>query len=148
MKPSEGESAMSVAVESQPAQAEPRAVMRYEVVEAAGSHVLRDVVMDEFCCLPDESGCLVLLAFPDAYHARLWLMTADTRKRYALSTTRVRAEERKGPTEEHAGWLLFDLYTPVPPDAHRPGDARSRGRRASPQAALNAERGRHWHHPE
>ncbi|WP_441247976.1 hypothetical protein [Kitasatospora sp. McL0602] len=34
--------------------------MRYEVVEAAGSHVLRDVLLDEFCTLPDQAGRSVL----------------------------------------------------------------------------------------
>ncbi|GAA2153444.1 hypothetical protein GCM10009760_51160 [Kitasatospora kazusensis] len=138
---------MSVAVESQSGPAEPRAVMRYEVVAAAGSHALRDVVLGEFCTLPDDSGQPVLLAFPDAYHARLWLMTADTRKQYAVSATRVRAKGRKGPTEEHSDWLLFDLYAPVPrgsADGPEAPDlvAAERAR----QATLNAERGRNRHH--
>ncbi|MFE4975983.1 hypothetical protein ACFRAR_28245 [Kitasatospora sp. NPDC056651] len=92
----------------------PGLVMRYEVVEAAGSHVLRDVVLDEFCMLPDGSGRAILLAFPDALHARLWLMTADTRKQYAVNATRVRAEQGKKPLLEHAEWLRFDLYTSSP----------------------------------
>lgn len=133
---------MSETVESQPDRAEPGTVMRYEVVEAAGSHVLRDVIVGEFCTLPDDSGQPVLLAFPDAYHARLWLMTADTRKRYAVSTTRIRAEEHRGPTDEHAGWLLFDLYAPTPvsgpptgPETHAPVGP-ERGARAAPAPPL------------
>ena len=86
--------------------------MRYEVVEAAGSHVLRDLLMGEFCTLPDPSGRSVLLAFPDAYHARLWLMMADTRKSRAASEVRIRAEKRHKPTRKQAALLLFDLYLP------------------------------------
>ncbi|WP_405006529.1 hypothetical protein OHV13_22690 [Kitasatospora purpeofusca] len=137
---------MSAAVESQPGQAESRAVMRCEVVEAAGSHVLKDVTLGEFCTLPDGSGRPVLLAFPDAYHARLWLMTADTRKRYAVSATRVPAEERKRSTEEHADSLLFDLYAKAPtepltgPDSPDPVAAE-----VARKAALRSEHLRHRH---
>ncbi|WP_441249394.1 hypothetical protein [Kitasatospora sp. McL0602] len=87
-------------------------IMRYEVVAAAGSHVLRDTVLGEFCTLPDPSGTPVLLAFPDAYHARLWLMMADTRRARAASEVRIRAAKRWKPTAVQAGLLLFDLYAP------------------------------------
>ncbi|MFJ9522534.1 hypothetical protein ACIRPK_30325 [Kitasatospora sp. NPDC101801] len=137
---------MSVAMESQPGQAEPLAVMRYEVLKAAGSHVLRDVVLGEFCTLPDDSGRPVLLAFPDAYHARLWLMVADTRKRYAANATRVRAEQGQKPLQEHAEWLRFDLYAPALADpsteSERPDPVAAE---MAWQAALNTERGRHRH---
>ncbi|MFD7827626.1 hypothetical protein [Kitasatospora sp. NPDC059803] len=139
-----GETASAeLAVSGEP---KPGMVMRYNVVQAAGSHVLRDVVLDEFCTLPDLSGRSVLLAFPDAYHARLWLMQADTRKQYAVSATRVRAEQRKKPLQEHAAWLLFDLYAPAPADLpstpEPPDPVAAEGAR---QVALSAERGRHRH---
>ncbi|GAB2704147.1 hypothetical protein [Kitasatospora kifunensis] len=129
-----------------PGEPKPGLVMRYEVVEAAGSHVLRDVVLGEFCTLPDPSGRSVLLAFPDAYHARLWLMQADTRKQYAVSTTRVRAEQRKKPLPEHADWLLFDLYTEAP--AEPPTGLEMCDQVAverTRQAVMRSERLRHRH---
>ncbi|OKJ02852.1 hypothetical protein AMK19_27315 [Kitasatospora sp. CB01950] len=86
--------------------------MRYEVVDAAGSHVLRDVVMGEFCTLPDPAGRPVLLAFPDAYHARLWLMAADSRRAYAASVTRIRAGAGREPRVEDVPLLAFDLFVP------------------------------------
>ncbi|GAA3049345.1 hypothetical protein GCM10020229_70960 [Kitasatospora albolonga] len=129
-----------------PGEPKPGMVMRYEVVEAAGSHVLRDVVLAEFCTLPDASGQPSLLAFPDAYHARLWLMMADTRKQYAVSASRVRAEQGKKPLPEHAAWLRFDLYAPTPADPfiapERPDPVAVEVAR---QAALHSERLRHRH---
>ncbi|MFJ6620400.1 hypothetical protein ACIQOW_22870 [Kitasatospora sp. NPDC091335] len=124
----------------------PGLVMRYEVVEAAGSHALWDVVMGEFCTLPDRLGKLSLLAFPDAYHARLWLMTADTRKRYAVNASRVRAEQGKKPLQEHARWLLFDLYAPVPADPlAEPDGSDPVSAEVARQRALRSERLRHRH---
>ncbi|AUG78828.1 hypothetical protein CFP65_4062 [Kitasatospora sp. MMS16-BH015] len=86
--------------------------MRYEVVEAAGSHVLRDVLLDDFCTLPDLAGQPVLLAFPSAYQARLWLMTADTRRARAATEARIRAQQRKRPTKAQVQLLRFGLYLP------------------------------------
>ncbi|MFD7735799.1 hypothetical protein ACFV6F_36110 [Kitasatospora phosalacinea] len=100
---------MSVGAERPPVR--PNAhVMRYEVVKAAGSYVIGDLFVGGFCCLPDESGRLVLLTFPDAYHGRLWLMQADTRRAYAASVTRIRAEAGWRPRAEDVPLLAFDLY--------------------------------------
>lgn len=102
---------MSVGVEGPSVRSAGR-VMRYEVVKAAGSYVLRDLFLGEFCCLPDESGRLVLLTFQDAYHGRLWLMQADTRRAYAASVTRIRAQNGEKPRAEDVPLLAFDLYLP------------------------------------
>ncbi|MFD7579639.1 hypothetical protein [Kitasatospora sp. NPDC059817] len=124
-----------------PGEPKPGMVMRYEVVAAAGSHVLRDVLLGEFCTLPDLSGKPVLLAFPDAYHARLWLMMADTRKQYAVNATRIRAEQGKKPLQEHAGWLRFDLYAPAPADpSNASGGADPVAAEVAGQATLHSDR--------
>ncbi|BAJ32366.1 MULTISPECIES: hypothetical protein [Kitasatospora] len=103
---------MFVAVESQPDLAKSRTVMRYEVVEVDGSFVLRDLLLDGYCAVPDESGRLALLRFVTAYDARLWLMRADTRRAYAASVTRTRAEAGEKPRAEDVPLLAFDLYLP------------------------------------
>ncbi|MFJ5234748.1 hypothetical protein ACIQBJ_33225 [Kitasatospora sp. NPDC088391] len=103
---------MSARVESPPVRSNTH-VMRYEVVKVAGSYVIKDLFLDGFCCLPDGPGRLVLLTFPDAYHGRLWLMQADTRRAYAASVTRIRAASGEKPRAEDLPLLAFDLYLPA-----------------------------------
>ncbi|MFJ1757087.1 hypothetical protein [Kitasatospora sp. NPDC088134] len=103
---------MSVGVESASARSTSH-VMRYEVVRAGEWYVIRDVLLGGLCCLPDGSGRPVLLTFPDAYHGRLWLMQADTRRAYAASVTRIRAASGEKPRAEDLPLLAFDLYLPA-----------------------------------
>ncbi|MFD8481176.1 hypothetical protein [Kitasatospora sp. NPDC059673] len=98
--------------EREPAVAGSHAVMRYDVVEVDGSFALKDLLLDGYCALPDESGRAVLLRFGTAYDARLWLMQADTRRAYAASVTRIRAEAGEKPRPEDVPLLAFDLYLP------------------------------------